>query len=108
MIRSILHEEVQFYPIETLRVSPDNILTDGSLIHQAVTTHFQEWYRAPPVLDHVEAWWLHRDQQEFLGVGRQTAIPDLFFRYYELGSSMSPVVRSLRLSLIGSFPPPRP
>ena len=46
VIRSILHEEVQFYPIETLRVSPDHILTDGSQIHQAVTAHFQEW--CPP------------------------------------------------------------
>ena len=76
VIRSILHEEVQFYPIETLRVSSDHILTDGSHIHQAVSAHFQEWYRAPPAPDHVEAWWLNRDRQAFLGVGRQAAIPD--------------------------------
>ena len=76
VIRSILHEEVQFYPIETLRVAPDSILTDGSQIHNAVTAHFEEWYRAPPSPDHVEAWWVQKDRQAFIEVGRQAAIPD--------------------------------
>ena len=107
VIRSILHEEVQFYPIETLRVSSDHILTDGSQIHQAITAHFQEWYRGPPAPDHVEAWWLHRDRQAFLGVGRQAAIPDPLLQILWTGITHVPrrAVVAAELERILSTPP---
>ena len=107
VIRSILHEDIQFYPIETLRVASDYILTDGSQIHQAVTAHFQEWYRAPPAPDHVEAWWLNRDRQAFLGVGRQAAIPDPLLQILWTGITHVPrrVVVAEELERTLSSPP---
>ena len=76
VIRSILHEEVRFYPIETLRVPPGRVIIDGSQINQAVTDHFKDWYSAPLTRDHAAAWWATRDRQAFLTAGRQASIPD--------------------------------
>ena len=59
VIRSILHEEMRFYPLETLRLTADQITVDAARIHSEVTAHFNKWYSATEPTDHILDWWAY-------------------------------------------------
>ena len=46
VIASILHRDTDLYALHSLQ-SDQGILTDAPSIHNLVTNHFEEWYRAP-------------------------------------------------------------
>ena len=76
VIRSILHEEIRFYPLETLRLTADQIIIDARQIHSEVTAHFNRWYSATEPAEHILDWWDTRDRASFLTAGKQAHIPD--------------------------------
>ena len=46
VIASILHRDTDLYALHSLQ-SDQGMLTDAPTIHNLVTAHFEEWYRAP-------------------------------------------------------------
>ena len=69
VIRSILREEIRSYPLETLRLTADQIIVDATQIHSEVTAHFNRWYSATVPTDHILDWWETRDRASKILLG---------------------------------------